>query len=145
MAGSDNDPIKNFQFTVDFGGETTNFQDVILPESEIEVIEYRDGSDVSSGVRKMPGLTKYSNLVLKRGLIKSSELYKWFKQTKQGTLERRDITVSILNEEKEPFATWRFKNCWPTKYSGSTLKAKGNEVVMETLEIAIEDVNLEID
>jgi phage tail-like protein len=93
----------------------------------------------------MPGLTKYSNLVLKRGLIKSSELYKWFKQTKQGTLERRDITVSILNEEKEPFATWRFKNCWPTKYSGSTLKAKGNEVVMETLEIAIEDVNLEID
>jgi phage tail-like protein len=145
MAGSDNDPIKNFQFTVDFGGETTNFQDVILPESEIEVIEYRDGSDVSSGVRKKPGLTKYSNLVLKRGLIKSSELYKWFKQTKQGTLERRDITVSILNEEKEPFATWRFKNCWPTKYSGSTLKAKGNEVVMETLEIAIEDLNLEID
>ena len=144
MVGSDNSPITNFQFTVNFGGETTTFQEVILPESEIEVIEYRDGSDVLSNVRKIPGRTKYTNLILKRGLIKSSELYDWFKQAKQGTLERRDITVNILNEEKEPFATWKLKNCWPTKYSGSTLKAKGNEVVIETLEIATEDVDLEI-
>ena len=144
MVGSDNSPITNFQFTVNFGGETTTFQEVILPESEIEVIEYRDGSDVLSSVRKMPGRTKYSNLILKRGLINSPKLYEWFKQTKQGTLERKDITVSILNEEKEPFATWKFINCWPTKYSGSTLNAKGNEVVIETLEIATEDVDLEI-
>ncbi|MDH3766679.1 MAG: phage tail protein [Nitrosopumilus sp.] len=144
MVGSDNIPITNFQFTVNFGGETTTFQEVILPKSEIEVIEYRDGSDVLSNVRKIPGCTKYTNLILKRGLIKSSELYDWFKQAKQGTLERRDITVNILNEEKEPFVTWKLRNCWPTKYSGSTLNAKGNEVVIETLEIATEDVDLEI-
>jgi phage tail-like protein len=143
MADLDN-PITNFQFIVSFGGETTAFQEVILPESKIEVIEYRDGSDVLSSVRKIPGLVKYSNLILKRGLTKSSELYEWFKQTKQGTLERRDITVSILNKEREPFATWKLKNCWPTKYSGSTLNAKGNEIVIETLEIVIEDVDLEI-
>ena len=143
MVGSGN-PITNFQFMVSFGGDPTTFQEVILPESEIEVIEYRDGSDILSGVRKMPGRTKYSNLILKRGLIKSPELYEWFKQTKQGSLERKDITISILNEEREPFATWKLMNCWPTKYSGSTLNAKGNEVVIETLEIAIEDVDLEI-
>ena len=143
MANSDN-PITNFQFTVNFGGETTTFQEVILPESEIEVIEYREGSDVSSVVRKIPGLVKYSNIVLKRGLIKSSELYEWFKQTKQGSLERRDITVNILNEKREPFATWKLSNCWPTKYSASTLNAKCNEVVIETLEIATEDVDFEI-
>ena len=117
---------------------------MILPESEIEVIEYRDGSDVLSNVRKIPGRTKYTNLILKRGLIKSSELYDWFKQTKQGSIERRDITVNILNEEREPFATWKLRNCWPTKYSGSTLNAKGNEVVIETLEIVTEDVSFEI-
>jgi len=143
MAGPGN-PVTNFQLIVSFGGEPIVFQEVILPESEIEVIEYRDGSDVLSSVRKMPGRTKYSNLILKRGLIKSPKLYEWFKQTKQGTLERKEITVSILNEEKEPFATWKFINCWPTKYSGSTLNAKGNEVVIETLEIATEDVDLEI-
>jgi len=142
MAGQDI-PMTNFQFIVNFGGETTTFQEVILPESEIEVIEYRDGSDVSSGVRKIPGLVKYSNLILKRGLTKSPELYEWFKQTKRGTLERRDITVSIL-KEREPFATWKLINCWPTKYSGSTLNAKGNEIVIETLEIVTEDVDLEI-
>jgi len=139
-----NNPITNFHFIVNFGGETTTFQEVILPESEIQVIEYRDGSDVSSSVRKIPGLVKYSNLILRRGLTKSLELYEWFKQTKQGTLERRDIIVSILNKEREPFATWKFKNCWPTKYSGSALNAKGNEIIIETLEIAIEDVDLEI-
>ena len=139
-----NDPTTNFQFIVSFGGETTTFQEVILPESEIEVIEYREGSDVSSGVRKIPGITKYSNLVLKRGLIKSSKLYEWFKQTKQGTLERRAITISILNEEREPFAIWKLTNCWPTKYSASKLNAKGNEVIIETLEIVTEDVDLEI-
>ena len=139
-----NDPIRNFHFTVEFGGETASFQEVILPESEIQVIEYRDGSDKSSGVRKMPGLTKYSNLTLKRGLTKSLDLYEWFKQTKQGTLQRRDITISILNEQKEPFAVWKLKNCWPTKYSGPNLKAKGNEVAIETLEIVTEDVDFEI-
>lgn len=139
-----NDPTTNFQFIVNFGGESTTFQEVILPESEIEVIEYREGSDVSSGVRKIPGIIKYSNLVLKRGLIKSSKLYEWFKQTKQGTLERRDITISILNEEREPFAIWKLTNCWPTKYSSSKLNAKGNEVIIETLEIVTEDVDLEI-
>jgi len=138
------DPITNFQFMVDFGGETTSFQEVILPESEIDVIEYRDGSDVSAGVRKLSGRVKYSNLILRRGLIKSSELYEWFKQTKQGILERKDITVSILNDEREPFAIWKLKNCWPTKYNSSVLKATGNEVIMEILEIATEDVDLEI-
>ena len=119
----DSEHISRFKFIVEFGGESTSFQEVILPESEIESIEYRNGSDVASSVQKFPGLTKYSNLVLKRGLTKSNELYEWFKQTKQGTIERRDIVVSILNQENEPFAVWKMSNCWPTKYSSSTLKA----------------------
>ena len=143
MGNSDTNPITNFQFKVEFGGENIRFQEVDLPESEIEIIEHREGSDVLSSVRKIPGLTKHTNLVLKRGLTNSLDLYEWFRQTKQGIVERRDITVSILNEEKEPFVTWKLTNCWPTKYSGSTLKAKGNEVVIETLEIAVEDVNIE--
>ena len=137
-------PVSSSRFTVNFGGDTVNFQEVILPDSEIEVIEYRDGSDVLSSVRKYPGLTKYSNLILKRGMTKSKELYEWFKQTKQGRLERRDITVSILNEENEPFAAWKMKNCWPTKYSGSALKAKDSGIMIETVEIATEDVDVEI-
>ena len=144
MSGSDVRPVSIFKFTVNFGGENINFQEAILPESEIEVIEYRDGSDASSSVRKFPGLTKYSNLILKRGLTRSQDVYEWFKQTKQGHLERRDITISVLNEKKEHLAVWNLKNCWPTKYSGSPLKAKNSEVAIETLEVATEDVDLEI-
>ena len=144
MADFMDNPITNFKFTVDFGGESSSFQEVILPESEIEIIEYRDGTDILSSTRKIPGRVKYSNLILKRGMIKSPELYEWFKQTKQGIIERKDITINILNHEKESFATWKLKNCWPTKYSGTELKAKGNEVIIETLEIVTEDVDLEI-
>ena len=141
---ADSEPLLKFKFTVEFGGDSINFQEVILPESEIEVIEYRDGSDLAHSVRKFPGLVKYSNLVLKRGVSKSTELYDWFKQTKQGRVERRDIIVNILNEENEPVAVWKMQNCWPTKYSGSVLKAKDSGIFIETLEIAIEDVDVEI-
>lgn len=137
-------PIPSSKFVVNFGGDAVNFQEVILPDSEIEIIEYRDGSDVLSSVRKYPGLTKYSNLILKRGMTKSKELYEWFKQIKQGKLERRDIMVSILNEENEPFVVWKLRNCWPTKYSGPALKAKDSSIMIEMLEIATEDVDVEI-
>ena len=138
------EPLSQFKFTVEFGGESVNFQEVILPESEIEIIEYRDGSDPVSSVRKLPGLVKHSNLVLKRGMSKSSELYDWFKETSKGRVERRDILVKILNEENEPVAVWKMQNCWPTKYSGSVLKAKDSGIVIETLEIATEQVDVEL-
>ena len=136
--------LSRFKFTVEFGGDSISFQEVILPESEIDVIEYRDGSDLASSVRKFPGLVKYSNLVLKRGMSKSQDLYDWFKETKQGRVERRDIIVNILNEENEPVAVWKMKNCWPTKYSGSVLRAKDSGIVIEALEIATEEVDVEI-
>ena len=98
MGGSDINPITNFKFKVEFGGESVNFQEVDLPESEIEIIEYRDGSDVHSSVRKIPGLTKHTNLVLKRGMTKSLELYEWFKQTKQGPQFDLTKTVYDIND-----------------------------------------------
>ena len=135
-------PMQNSKFIVNLGEGSIGFQEVIIPDSEVGTIEYRDGSDVLPNVRKMPGLVKYSNLVLKRGII-NSVLYDWFKQTKQGKTERRDITVSLLNEDKEPVVTWKMKNCWPTKYSGPTLNSTANEVVIETLEIAVENLDIE--
>ena len=142
MANSE--PLPRFKFAVEFGGGSINFQEVILPESEIEIIEYRDGSDPVSSVRKLPGLVKYSNLVLKRGRTKSQELYEWFKEAKQGRVERRDIIVKILNEENEPVAVWKMQDCWPTKYNSSILKAKDSGIVIETLEIATEEVDVEV-
>ena len=135
--------MQSSKFIVDLGDGPIGFQEVIVPDSEIGIIEYRDGSDILPNVRKIPGLVKYSNLVLKRGIVNSHVLYDWFKQTKQGKTERRDITVSLLNEDKEPFVTWKMKNCWPTKYKGPTLNATANEVAIETLEIAVENLDVE--
>ena len=141
----DKNPITNFKFIVNLGdGESTFFQEVILPDSEVEIIEYRDGSDVLSSSRKISGRTKYTNLILKRGLVRSQELFDWFKQSKQGAPDLRDITISILNQENEPFATWKLRNCWPTKYFGLTLNSTQSGVVIETIEIATEEIDLEI-
>ena len=137
--------VPGYKFSVDLGdGNPITFQEVILPESEVEIIEYRTGSDVLSSSKKIPGRTKYTNLILKRGLIQSPELYDWFKQAKRGIPELRDITVNILNKENEPFATWKLSECWPTKYYGPVLDAAKSEVVIETLEIVTQDVDVEI-
>lgn len=137
--------IPGYKFTVDFGnGTPTSFQEVILPESEVEIIEYRNGSDILSNSKKIPGRAKYTNLILKRGLIQSTELYAWFKQTKRGIPEFRDITVNILNKENEPFSTWKLSGCWPTKYYGPSLNATKNEILIETVEIVTQDIDIEI-
>ena len=137
--------IPNYKFLVDLGdGNQVNFEEVILPESEVEIIEYRDGSDILSSSRKIPGRVKYTNLILKRGLTQSSELYDWFKQSKNGTPDLRDISVKILNKENEPVATWKLSNCWPTKYSGPVLNSTQSELTMEVIEIATQDVDIEL-
>ena len=137
--------IPNYKFLVDLGGgNPINFEEVVLPESEVEIIEYRGGSDVLSSSRKIPGRVKYTNLILKRGLTQSSELYNWFKQSKNGTPDLKDISVKILDKENEPVATWKLSNCWPTKYSGPVLNSTQSELTMEVVEIATQDVDIEL-
>ncbi len=112
-------------------------------ESETEVIEYRTGADKAGTVRKLPGLTKYANIVLKRGVTQDRELWNWRKAIEQGTPDRRNGSIVLLDDERNEVVRWGFSNGWIAKFVGPDLNAKANDVAIETIEIAHEGLTLD--
>ena len=144
MAVQRDNPYLNFNFTVDIGaGEELGFSEVEAPSGEIEVIEYREGSDRSNTARKLPGRAKYSNVTLKRGITGNTELYQWWTSVRDGQVERRNVTITLLDEQRQPVLRWLLRNAWPVKIEGPALNATGNEVAIETLELSHEGLELE--
>ena len=144
MAVQRENPYPNFNFTVELGiGDEIQFAEVEIPAAEIDVIEYREGADRTNASRKLPGRVRYGNVVLRRGLSGRLELWEWFKAVRDGQLERRDVRITLLDEARNPVQQWRLRGAWPTKYDPSDLNAKGNEVAIELLELAVEGIEIE--
>ena len=137
-------PLAKFHFEVEWGGAKIAFTEVTGLDKQVEVIEYREGQSLMFSKIKMPGLAKNSNITMKRGtFLNKTEFYDWFKEVKKlGNAERRDLTIKLLNEEHKPVFVWKALRAFPVKVQASDLKADGNEVAIETIEIAIEDLNL---
>ena len=134
------DPYRNFNFLVEIDGVTqAGFSDVSGLGASTDPIEYREGGE-NTTVRKLPGLTKYTNITLKWGLTDSTELYDWFRQVVRGELRRKNGSIIVLDAQGQETLRWNFLNGWPTKWDGPAFSAKGNEVAIETLEIAHEGV-----
>jgi phage tail-like protein len=139
-------PLSKFHFSVDWGGTKIGFTEVSGLDIETEVIEYRQGASPEYSKIKMPGMQKFSNITLKRGTFKSdNEYYNWWNTVKLNTIERRDITIKLLNEEHEPVVTWKIKNAFPTKITSTDLKADGNEVAIESMELVHEGLSIQND
>lgn len=144
MAVRRDNPYANYNFVVQLGGdEVGGFSEVDLPDGELEVIEYREGSDSVSSARKLPGRVKYANVMLKRGLAGRGELFQWWKSVRDGQVARRDVAITLLDEQRQPVQRWVLRNAWPTKLDYSPLNALGNEVVIESLELAHEGFETE--
>lgn len=132
-------PIPAFHFKVEWGGKNVGFSEVTGLSQEVQIIEYRDGNSPDYSTIKMPGLKKFPNIVMKRGIAaKDNDFFKWLNTIKLNTVERRDLTISLLNENHEPVMVWKAHNAMPVKIDGGTLKASGNEVAVETIELAHE-------
>lgn len=139
MAGR-NDPYRNMRFLVEIDGIVqAGFSEATIPDTSQDPIEYREGTEIPT-VRKIPGLIKYGNLSLKWGITDNLELYEWRKLVEQGKMgdARRNIAVILLDEEANPKSRWEFVEAWPSKYDAPDLNAKGNDIAIETLEIAHE-------
>ena len=149
MAVLRNDPYRNFNFRVDLGGGDADsvaagFFEVVLPSAEVSVAEYRAGNSPVGSPQKITGLTKYSEVVLRRGLIGSTDLWEWFKQTRDGSPEERSVRVDLLDEDRtEVVMSWRLTGARPVKYTAPTLNAKGTDVAVEELVLAIEGLEVE--
>lgn len=136
-------PLPKFHFQVQWGGVRIGFTEVTGLDMQVEAIEYREGSSPEYSKIKMPGMHKFSNITMKRGTIQGdSDFYKWMNTINLTISERRDIVISLLNESHEPVMTWKAKNAFPVKVQASDLKSDGNEVAIETLELAHEGLNI---
>jgi len=146
MAASNrNDPYKAFNFLVEINGlQVAGFTECTGLSTETDVIEYREGNE-RGGVRKIPGLTKFANITLKRGLTRSRELWNWRKVVIDGGVDRRSGVIVILGDDHAPVARFQFREGWPCKWEGPKFNAKSSEIAIETLEIAHEGLELETD
>ena len=130
-------PIPKFHFQADWGGVRIGFTEVSGLDAETEVIEYRDGASPEYSKRKIPGMQKYPNVTMKRGVFASdNDYFKWWNTVALNTVERRSVTISLLNEKHEPVVVWKVKNAWPAKIASTDLKADGNEIAIESIELA---------
>ncbi len=135
--------LSRYHFSVDWGGGRIGFMEVSGLDIEIEAVSFREGSSPEDSFRKMPGLRKYSNITLKRGIIKGdNDFFAWVNTKGIGTIEKRDITISLLNENHEPVVSWRVINAFPVKYSGPVLNAESSEIAIETLELTHEGLTV---
>jgi phage tail-like protein len=137
-------PLPVFHFQVEWGGVNLGFSEVSGLTRETQVIEYRDGFSKEYNVVKMPGIPKFGNITMKRGIVKGDVDFKtWYETIALNTVERRSLTIKLLDEQHNPAVTWTVKNAFPVKMEGPGLKATGNEVAIESLEIAHEGLTIE--
>lgn len=137
-AASRDDPYKSFNFRVEIAGiAVAAFSEVGGLESETAVIEYRVGGEPNT-VRKLPGLTKYANIVLRRGITQDAELESWRKNITEGVADRRSGSIVLLDDQGNEVVRWNFVEGWICKWEGSALNATCNEVAFETIAIAHE-------
>jgi len=136
-------PMPKFHFSVKWADATMSFQEVSGLDTETQIIEYRHGDSPVFSTIKMPGIAKFGNITMKKGVFKSdNKFWDWYSQIKMNTIKRIPITISLLDEGGNPTMVWTLTNAWPTKITGTDLKSDGNEVAIETIEIAHEGLTI---
>lgn len=139
-------PLPKFHFQVDWGGTKIGFTSVTGLKVNTGVIEYRDGASPEYHKIKMPGMQVHDNLSFERGTFQGdNEFYDWWNTVNLNTIERRDITISLLNENHDPVVVWKVKNAFPVSVESTDLNAEGEEVAIEKMEIAHEGLVIQND
>lgn len=136
-------PMPKFRFEVDLGTELKGvaFQEVSGMDKEVQIIEYRASNSTLFSTIKMPGIVKYGNITMKRGVfVNDNNFWKWMDEIEMNTIKRRTILIKLLDEKGSVTMQWQLNNAWPTKITGTDLKSDANEVAVDTLEIAHEQL-----
>lgn len=136
--------MPKFYFSVTWGKQPMSFQEVSGLDMQSEEIKYRHGNSPVFSPIKMPGLKKYGNVTMKKGIfVADNEFWVWFDKIKMNVIERVPVTIALLDEGGKSTMTWTLANAWPTKITGTDLKSEGNEVAVETIEIVHEGLTIE--
>jgi phage tail-like protein len=134
--GQRTDPLIAFRFKVEIDSTIqAGFSECSGLQVETELEDVREGG-VNDYLHKLPKGSKYINLTLKHGITDSDVLWNWHRDVVNGKLQRKMISVVLLNARNEERWRWNFKDAYPVKWVGPEFKADGNAVAIETLELA---------
>src|SRR6185503_7294820 len=145
MATADRrDPYRAFNFMLEIDGVPLGaFSEASGLTAEGDAVDYREGTDRQLNVRKLVGLRKYTNIMLKRGYTKDLSLWRWYSSAVAGIPDRRNVTIVLMNEAQQPVLRWHAEAAWVNKIEAPSFKASGNEVAMESVEIIHEGLTVE--
>lgn len=138
-------PLPSFSFQVSWGDQSKiPFQEVTGLDTETQIIEYRHSNSPVFSSIKMPGLKKFGNVTMKKGVfVKDNAFWDWYNKIKMNTVARISVVIQMLDEKGNPTMVWTLANAWPTKISAPSLKSDGNEVAIQTIEVAHEGITIE--
>ncbi|GAA3812852.1 hypothetical protein GCM10022226_36930 [Sphaerisporangium flaviroseum] len=138
------DPYAGYNFAVELDGITrAGFRECSGLESSQNASEYREGTDRSLSVRKIPGLNTYGDITLSRGLTLDSKLWEWRDKAAKGSVERHDISITLLDHTGNAKITWNLFACWPKSWTGPSLSAASDEIAVEQLTLAYERIEVD--
>ena len=143
------DPYGGYNFLVTINGVSNDgkvvkgaFTEASGLEVEVTPIEYRNGNEDIT-VRKIPGLKKFTNITLKRGITGDIDFWNWIRTAMVGNVRRADGSIVLLDEDRDEVLRWNFTRGWPCKHTGPGLNAANNEIAMDTLEICHEGLSID--
>jgi phage tail-like protein len=136
-------PMPRFFFRVTWEGAEIAFSEVTGLNVETDLIEYRHGNNKEFHKVKMPGMQKFSNITMKRGVFKNrNDFFDWWNTVSLNTISRRTIVVTLQDEQDKPVVTWNIKNAWPIKVTSPDLKSDASEVAVESIEVVHEGITI---
>jgi phage tail-like protein len=131
------DHVGNYNFIVEIDGISAGaFKQVDGLGAKVAVIEYQDGHDMIR--RKRPGLTTYEDITLKRGYVEDQSLYKWFMAVAEGKVQRKSVSIILLNNHGDEVVRYNLYEAWPNSWKGFSLDGKADDVSVEEITFCVE-------
>jgi phage tail-like protein len=141
-----NDPFRGFNFRVEIEGlPVAAFSEVSGLTADGDPADYREGTDPVNWVRKLTALRKFTYIMCKRGYTQDDTLWQWYQRIANGEPDRRNGSIVLMNEAHQDVMRWNFENAWINKVEGPGLKASGNEISIESMELCHEGLMLELE
>ena len=136
-------PIAKFYFSVKIGNLISSFQEISGLDTEAQIIDYRHGDSPIFSNQKMPGLVKFSNITLKKGIFKDGKAFQdLLNKSTMNTFVRQTVVISLLDEDNKVTMKWTLQNAFVKKITATDLNSAANEVLVETMELAHEGMTI---
>jgi phage tail-like protein len=140
-------PVPQFRFSVDWDGlqDDISFLEVSGLEANNQEISYRHGNSSHFPTTELPGISKFENVTLRRGIFADGhKFWNWFNQVKMNAVTRATVVIKLMDENDNLVMSWTLTNAFPTKITGNDFKSAANEIVVESIDIVHEGVTVSI-